>query len=342
MFACKIHTNYSVFSPSSIQVTMGLEKILPRVNIVGRILLFLTVALLNVCDAQGNENCAKRFPCNCNSFSFDPVIDIELSGTYEISSPTLCELSDKTSIMITGSPGGGTILSCTAGLNIVFNNSQSITISNITLVNCGGKINEIIHRTISSSTSDFYFGKGTKYALMFLYSTNITLNNVTMLNSPGYSIIALNALGTVELSNMHISNSTSSLDVDSGSGVAFLYVDQNTNDSMLKVSDSRFFNNTAIIPKEIYEPFLRQLNLGFTNDNITVLGAASVTIYYLQESYNVITNISDVEFINNNGTFSGSIAIVQMHNTNIKEELSLIIAFSTTAKESEIFPTVTL
>ena len=302
------------------RVTTGMEVV--------QISFFITVALLQMHNVTGN--CLDTFSCD-DCFPCDPVIDVQLSSKiYEISSSTSCVLPNHTkcgvlnhtSVTITGAPDGGTMLKCNDGLNIIFNNSQTVTISNITLLNCGGKINEVINSTLTRATSNFYFGKGSKYALMFLYSINITLNNVMMLDSPGYSLIALNALGTVELSNITISNSTSSLDIDSGSGVAFLYTDQSTNNSTLKVCSSRFFNNTAIIPKDIYESYLRQLNLGYTDENIPVLGAASVTIYYLHSNYNVNTIISDVEFINNNGTFSGSVAIIQTHNTKSRTQFN--------------------
>jgi len=52
------------------------------------------------------------------------------------------------------------------------------------------------------------------HALMFMYSTNITLNSVTIVNSPGYSL---------ELFKLIVCNNRSS---DSGSGVSFLYVNQ--------------------------------------------------------------------------------------------------------------------
>jgi len=282
-------------------------------------LLFLTVALLSIHNTNGN--CLDAFSCDC--FATDQSIDVQLSSKiYEISSPTICVLSDYPSITITGAPDGGTILKCSDSLNIVFNNSQSVTISNITLLNCGGRINEVINSTLTRATSKFYFGKGTTYALMFLYSTNISLNNVTMMDSPGYSVIALNALGIVEVTDLIVDDSTSSIDIDSGSGVAFLYVDQTTDNSTLKIHDCVFYNNTAIIPKDIYETFLRQMNLGHTNDNITVLGAASVTIYYLHSNYYVDAIISDVDFINNNGTFSGSVAVIQTHNTKSRTQFN--------------------
>ena len=283
-----------------------------------KLLLFFAVGLFYMQDVAGN--CSDTFSCDC--FTSGPLVDVRLSSkVYEISSPTSCVLSDRTSITIAGSPRG-TMLICTADFNIVFNNSRNITISDITMVNCGGKISEAINRTITNATSRFYFGKGTTYALMFLYSTDITLDYVMIVDSPGYSIIALNALGTVELLRSFVDDSTSSVDIDSGSGVAFLYTNQPANDSKLNIHNCLFYNNTAIIPKGIYERFLRQMNLGHTNDNITILGAASVTIYYLQENYNVVTNISDADFINNNGTFSGSVAIVQTHNAKSRTQFN--------------------
>ncbi|XP_065915255.1 uncharacterized protein [Dysidea avara] len=280
---------------------------------VVKMALFIAAAFLSIHDVT--VNCLETFSCDC--------LNVQLSSMYnKISSTTSCVLSDRTSITITGADGG-TMLECTAEsqFNIIFNNSQNVTVRDITLMNCGGKINETINSTITRATSNFYFGNGTTFALMFLYSTNITLNNVTMLNSPGYSIIALNALGTVELSNLTVNGSTSSVNnADYGSGVAFLYVDQSASNSTLKISHSRFHHNTAIISIKTYEIFLRQTNLGYTNDDITILGAASVTIYYLQSHYYVNTTITDVDFVTNIGTFSGSVAVIQMHNTKSRTQ----------------------
>ncbi|XP_065914461.1 uncharacterized protein [Dysidea avara] len=280
-------------------------------------LFFIVIVMLCTDTIFGNEDCSDAISCDC--LSSGSLIRLA-SKEYVITNQTSCIIENHADVTITGDPDGDTTLKCTSEFNIVFINTRNLTISNIKMRNCGGILDQKINQTVVDANPYFHFDNGTKYVLMFLNSFDITLRDIMMVDTTGYSIIAFNALGIVELSNVNITNSTSIMAVNgsySGSGIAFVYADHGgINNTELKINNGTYFNNTGTIVQEKYDSFLRVMNLGYANDRIPVLGAACITIYYLQSNYNLDTTIYNVEFLSNNGSFSSSISIIQMHNTN--------------------------
>ena len=71
-----------------------------------------------------------------------------------------------------------------------------------------------------------------------------------------------------------------------------------------------FVNNINILPTTKYNEFLDVANTGYEEyDSVPLVGAACISIFYVQDTFNVTTAISNSEFYNNSGTFSASIII---------------------------------
>jgi len=285
-------------------------------------LLFIAVLIICINCIVGSEACSNDISCEC--LSSDSIIQLA-SKEYVITNQLSCIMWNSTDVTITGDSHGNTTLNCNGKLSIVFIGARNLTISNIKIRNCGGLLDQKINQTIVNANPYFHFDNGTKYVLMFLNSFDITLHDIEMVDTTGYSIITFNALGTMELSNVSITNSTSVMAVNgsySGSGVAFIFADnEDVQKTVLRIKDGTYFNNTGTLVQEKYDSFLRVMNLGYANRRIPVLGAACITLYYLQSNYSLDAAISDVDFLNNNGSFSSSVSIIQMHNTKSKTKI---------------------
>jgi len=145
-------------------------------------------------------------------------------------------------------------------------------ISNIEIVGCGNLVSDEINYDFSKAIPESYFGNGSKFTLLFIFAFNVTISNVLVKYNLGYSIVALNALGVVRLSQVHIINTTFEQDVNcrdlghdpktdfscSGSGVLFSYFDLEgppTFNNLLLINDCVFSGNKNIAPLNSFMAF---------------------------------------------------------------------------------------
>ena len=194
------------------------------------------------------------------------------------------------------------------------------------MIGCGNGLTDVEAYFIGQYIYVFYFEGIVK---------NISITNVSMSNSVGYGIIiSSNYFGTpenIEVSDVHITNTTVNddcIDYDydnntadyscSGSGMFIRYANANvsSNTRTLKIDNCLFDNNNNILPTAKYKEFLGVASTGYKGNNpIPLVGAAGISIVYAQESFTVSTEISNTQFYNNNGTFSGSVALVVADST---------------------------
>lgn len=270
--------------------------------------------VVNPGDVITEGNCTgtiDTFLCKC--LNNNDTIDIQLSpGYHSFSKQPSCVLQLNASITIIGSSSNDTIIQCSDGFSIRFYELQNIAVHNLVLIGCGGMVSEPLGQYL------FYFD-GIR---------NVNITNLYLSSTAGYGIIVTNQLGpleTVTLLNVHISNSRvddsciafdyDNNDADfscSGSGIFIAYVKRREIiNSSLKINNCSFVNNINQLPKSKYDEFLGVVNTGYKGDNpLPLVGAACISIYYAQDVYNIATEISNMQFFNNSGTFSGSIAIV--------------------------------
>ena len=281
-------------------------------------------------------NCSGQldyFLCNCTSLN--DTIDVRLSsGLYHLMHQHSCLLQNKSSIKLIGSSSNDTIIKCKEPFNIVFKRVQEVIISNITMVNCGNLVNDLINQTIynynitnSTSTSGAHLGSGFRFAIMFSQVKDVTITDVTMHHTLGYGIVAFNALGNVTISKFNVKNTTFENDPDcnsyiyngatadficSGSGIFMIYYDNKneTNTTVnLTIDQSNFVANRNFLPYRQFSILNDAINTGFFQTSIPLQGAAGIAIFYLQNLYDVNATITNSVFHNNNGTLSAGIAI---------------------------------
>ena len=141
-----------------------------------------------------------------------------------------------------GNSPDDTTVECKKPFSIVFMGVGSVTISNITMVNCRNVANDLINQTVHYITNNgSYLGSGFRFAVMFYQVKDVTIIDVTMQNTLGYGIVSFNAIGTmITISKLSIENTTFENDprcknydynndtadfTCSGSGIYVLYYD---------------------------------------------------------------------------------------------------------------------
>ena len=298
--------------------------------------LIIVLALLSSINAimvsPGNDitegNCGGQFEyflCNCTALN--ATIDFRLSpGRYHLMHQHSCLIQNKTSIKLIGSSSNDTVIECLEPFNLVFMGVGDVTISNITMINCGNVVNNLINQTIYSITnSGAHLGSGFRFAIMFYQVKDVTITDITMQNTLGYGIVAFNAIGNITISNFNAKNTTFENDPEcnsyvyngatadficSGSGIFIIYYDNNneTNTTLI-IDKSKFIANRNFLPYSQFRILNDAINTGFYRTSIPLQGAAGIAIFYLQNLYDVNANITNSLFHNNNGTLSAGIAI---------------------------------
>jgi len=248
------------------------------------------------------------FLCNC--LTSNTKIDIHLlPGYYNFKNKQSCLLENKTDIRITGN---NVIIECIEPFSVTFMAVQNVTISNIKMINCGDMMqNDVINQTLHKVFPTVYFGGSFRFAIMFYYATNVTITELTMLNTLGYGIVAFNMMGSVSLSKLHIENTTfendpkckdydySSDSADflcSGSGLLFTYFDSinlEVFSTTIMIDHSIFVNNRNFLPSTQFSIIFEAFQTAFYKTPIPIQGAGSIAIFYIQNSYDVNTIITD-------------------------------------------------
>ena len=276
------------------------------------------------------------FLCNCTALLNDTV-DIHFKARrYSFMNQNSCLLQDKTSIKLIGSPSNDTIIECKEPFNIVFMRVRNVIISNITMVNCGNVVNNSINKTVHDATSHrTHFGSNFKLAIMLYQAKDVTIMNFAMNNTMGYGIVAFNAIGNISIANFTVQNTASNCDsyyydsdtADfncSGSGLLMVYHDRVELDSVkeantnLLITHSYFTGNRNYLPYNQFNILVDAINTGIYENSIPLQGAACITIIYLQNKYDVNTEITNSMFYNNSGTISASIGIGSVSTTKGK------------------------
>ena len=274
------------------------------------------------------------FLCNCTTLG--TTIDIHLlSGRHYLMQQQSCFPKANDSIRIIGYSSNDTIIECKEPFNIVFVEVGSVTISNITMVNCGNVANDSLNQIVRNiSYNGGHLGSGFRFAIMFYQVKNITITKFTMQNTLGYGILSFTGDGNITFYEVRIENTTfenepQCTDYDyhndtvdfacSGSGVFIVYYDNGDNKTnTLTIDQSHFIGNNNSLPNKQLGILNDIVNIGFSRASIPVLGSAGITIFYLQETYDVIASITNSNFCNNTGTLSASIAIGSFSTTRGK------------------------
>ena len=270
------------------------------------------------------------FLCNCTALN--ATIDVHLSsGRYYFMHQPYCLIQDKTSIKFTGYSPSDTIIECQEPFNIVFKRVRNVIISNITMVNCGNVANDLINQTIYNVTDTAAnLGSGFRFAVMFYQVKDVTITEFTMENTMGYGIFGFNMIGNVTIYKVNIKNTTfknepkcngydysntEANSICSGSGIFITYGNKIEIDSvheaktLLTIDHSSFRANRNFLPYNQLSILSDAISTGLYQTSIPLHGAASITIFYLQNTYDVNAAITNSVFQDNNGTLSATITV---------------------------------
>ena len=318
---------------------MWIYYIMMKISVISTVYSLIITPGENITEG----NCSghlDHFLCKCLTSNI--TIDL-LPGNHSFAKQSGCILKNKANISITGSTADDTTIECIEPFNIVLMNVQNVTISNIKMIGCGAVMNDDINQTLNNKLIDgfIHFGNGFRFAVIFHNATNVSISNFTMLNTLGFGIIAFNMMGEVSLSKLHIKDTTFENDPEciddkydsaepnfscSGSGILFYFNDHYNLKSIntaLLIDQSLFINNKNFLPSKVINNVHESAKISFYhNVSHPLIGAASITIFYVQNSFNVHTIISNTSFDKNNGTVSGTISIVSL--STIKGKTNII------------------
>ncbi|XP_065914017.1 uncharacterized protein [Dysidea avara] len=274
-------------------------------------------------------NCSQKldaFLCHCLSSNMTVYLS---PGDYTFHSQDLCMMVGKRNIAIigTGNSPSDTTIRCDGGpFNMLFLNTHNITIRNIRIIGCGGLIDASINETYVRLVPVSYFGRGSRYVLMVVNSSNVTIEKLIMQHSLGYGFLGWNTHGTVRLSQVYIENTTFENDPNctnydynsnsadfscSGSGLLLLYSDFGTyNESCNFIVDGCVFrNNKNSVPANEHKKLSVLVDTAYYHGPVPPIGAGGIALYYLQTYFLATTTVSNTIFYNNNGSYSASVAI---------------------------------
>ena len=159
---------------------------------------------------------------------------------------------------------------------------RDVIISNITMINCGNVVNDLINQTVYRITNgSAHIGFGFGFAIMFYQAKDVTITKFTMQSTLGYGIVTFNLIGNVTISELNIENTTREnatkcKDYDYGSAVAnsvcsgsglFIiyhdYVELEEANTILMVDKSRFIANRNCLPYRQFGILNDAINIGF-------------------------------------------------------------------------------
>ena len=187
-------------------------------------------------------------------------------------------IGDLDDITIRGTAGGGegVYIMCDGNTGLGFVNITGLSISNVTMIKCGvsGEVLSIALQSLGltslspspgfspSPTSSYLVPADAKIALLFGACRDVHIHTVTVTNTTGLGILALNVRGNSSFKHLIITHNMrancSSEMAEIGGGVWFVYQDSSVPDStatalydstsledMVTVSDTLFSRNAA-------------------------------------------------------------------------------------------------
>ncbi len=184
--------------------------------------LTTTLAITTICVVSGTTG---DTPSNCDEevSQMDTALDrvqrdkasdtaVRLtSGVHHFASFHLME--SLFNLSITGKGPNKTILTCNTSIGFVFVNVTKLSISDLTITNCGLR-NNYMEQAAQNISKYVQIGpiytllSPTSRALVLAQCSDVSLENVYIMNTVGVGLTGLNVLGRSNLTNVHFHNNT--------------------------------------------------------------------------------------------------------------------------------------
>ena len=279
--------------------------------------------------------CPGPFPVNHSCPNLNEVLSSIESNTTLILQPgvhvikSYFRVSNKTDLRIVGNPtnSSSVLIECDDSYGLIFMHIQRLTISGLTVHDCGFKGIEHIKNLFSfvleyidlfyEPLSDFSTG-----VFMVLVS-DLKLENVAFDRNEGFGLVGINVIGASKFTNVSFTfnrpsecvlNLTDITQPGGSGGAMFLlyqdfiettYKDLNTS---LLIENALVESNYNCRPDQFtvqHDLLSRSLEPVLTQ-YYTFIGAGGITITLAQNSFAVIANITDSIFRYNSGSYHGS------------------------------------
>ena len=266
-------------------------------------------------------------------------------GNYCVSEYVL--VANKEGFLLAGTAGGpnAAIIQCSEGAGLAFLNVTDLTMSNVTILNCGvtgSNLSEFV-RQVNESVDMFYtVPDSSSAAVLIAASTDVTLLDVEIRESRGYGLIAINLYGEVniigavfdrnrpilsEFINATVNDIFEHVGAFLGGGAIFMYFNLvggavPSKTPKLLVYNSCFDNNTVY-----YAPELRLSSYHFSatvrERGYILGGGGGLSLKLCQSMYAVDIDVQGTNFTHSDAVIGGGAHIVWYEHT-----LSCNITFS--------------
>ena len=208
-----------------------------------------------------------------------------------------------------------------------------MTIQQVNFKSCGSYLNQLPEDILKNlnSSKHLYYGSWHSAALLFLNSS-INMNQVNVVSSYGFAIIAHNVI-FAELVSIHVTKSIQQLPKYKyhriGSGMILYFTNSSSTSSLsrnIHIGNSTFDNN---MDRGIGIRCFRNKN-GNLSQKTSMTYGVGLTILYTQSVYNVKTG---VKFESNVGMFMGAVLIIHLRASDSTTEVTNSIFFNNTVKK---------
>ena len=254
-------------------------------------------------------------------------------GCYLVNNFTLLQgLSD---ISLIGSGRDTTILKCLndSEVGLAFVNISGLVFSDLTITGCSLSANGVNLRqafnAINQALNLFYgIAANTTVGIFIGDTSDLHLHNMVVQNTTGIGMVAINLMGTSDMSNVTFRRNApqlcqaslyNSLQPTVGGGLYILYADYHNlpstiSTSKLTISSSLFTSNSQCNPVVSALPLSRESTNNETQYQIGSGGGLGLTLS--QVKYSVDINIVSTIFENNIALYGGGACIIYHRGVN--------------------------
>ena len=258
-------------------------------------------------------------------------------GNYCVSEYVL--VANKRGFRLAGTAGGpsDTIIQCSEGAGLAFLNVTQLTLSNVSILNCGvtgSNLSDFV-RLVNESVDMFYtVPDGSSAAVLIAASTDVTLLDVTIRESRGYGLIAINLYGEVNVigavfdRNRPTMSAAGDVPVEVllqgagvllGGGAIFMYFDLvggavPGEAPMLVVRNSYFDNNTVYYASELrLSSYL--FSASVREKGFTLGSGGGLSLKLCQSTYAVVIDVQGTTFTHSDAVVGAGAHIVWYEHT---------------------------
>ena len=305
-------------------------------------LLLASLCLLALILPWGGASDAPVTACAPNStdiarlLATNTTITLE-KGNYCVSEYVL--VANKRGFRLAGTAGGpsDTIIQCSEGAGLAFLNVTQLTLSNVSILNCGvtgSNLSDFV-RLVNESVDMFYtVPDGSSAAVLIASSTDVTLLDVTIRESRGYGLIAINLYGEENVIEAVFDSNRQQracTDIDLvdlaeneglyvGGGALVMFFDTKEgiaqpSSTKLTIADTVFVNNSACYTSDINNLY-SQISDTIRREGYIIGGGGGLSLKACQSSFQVEIDVENSSFLSNHAGAGGGANVATFRHTN--------------------------